>query len=467
MITGIIMDNLSYKELESSLPPLIEHVPAVVFRLSHKEDDWKTLFVNKRVSTFGYTPEDFLDGEMNWFDIVHPDDRVMVSKSVSDYEAHNINSYKLYYRLISKNGDSIPVTEYNVVNRDAEGRIICYDTAIVSNAQDEASRQLIDDHYRQQFVLNDILLSLQDSDLDHALQIILDRTGEYLDTSRALLFKDSPDHTTCKVVYEWCNKDITSVMALDYSITYETGMPEIYVALQTTGSLLINFGEIPENCKEEFEAEGLVASAIFAIYLDGDHYGFVCFDDCVVERVWDEETIRFLKNISNLISNVLARQQMAQKLANNQKTYEAVLDNIDSYIFVTNPQNDEIIFANKSFKSTFDENCVGKKAGTYLDIASLAKTGPVEHINQETSVYPELFCKQSQEWLAISREEITWVDGSTSAYLYTCYDITAKKLFADTLEEKIEERTRELKMMSEEAEKAKEKAEDATLAKSQ
>lgn len=299
-------DNISF--LDPSLPNIIEHMPAVVFRLSHMGDNWRTMFVTQNVNRWGYTPEDFFDGSMTWFRLIHPDDRVLVSKTIEDYEAHNVNKFKLYYRIVKENGDVIPVTEYNIVNRDKEGNILCYDTVIWDSTQTEDSRRLIDDHYRQQVVLNDILMSLQDSDLAHALQIILDRTGEYLNTSRALLFKDSPDHKTCKIVYEWCNTDIESVMALDYSITYETGMPEIYIALQKTGNLLVNYGEIPENCREEFEAEGLVASAIFAVYLEGEHYGFVCFDDCIVERRWDDDTVRFLKNISNMISNVLARQ---------------------------------------------------------------------------------------------------------------------------------------------------------------
>jgi diguanylate cyclase (GGDEF)-like protein len=99
-------------------------------------------------------------------------------------------------------------------------------------------------------------------------------------------------------------------------------MPEIYIALQTTGNLIIDFGNIPENCKEEFDAEGLIASAIFAVYLNGEHFGFVCFDDCVVERKWDEDTVRFLKNISNLISTVVARQYAAEQLAASQRTIE-------------------------------------------------------------------------------------------------------------------------------------------------
>lgn len=453
---------------KDAFPALIEHMPGVAFRLSHKEDCWRTWFVTQNISQYGYKAEDFMSDKIRWRDIVHPDDRVLLSKTISDYEAHNVNSFRLYYRLVTAWGDSVPVTEYNTVNRDRDGRIICYDTLILSNAQDEAGRRVVDAHYKQQVALNDILMSLHDSDLDHALQIILDRTGEYLDTSRALLFKDSPDHRTCKIVYEWCNKDITSVMALDYSITYETGMPEIYVALQTTGNLLINYGEIPENCREEFEAEGLVASAIFAVYLNGDHYGFVCFDDCVVERVWDEDTVAFLKNIANIISTVLARQHAAEQLAQNQKTYETVLDNIDSYIFVAAPETDAIIFANKAFKTVFGEECTGKNAQDFIRFreAAFSSEALPELAKPEATRYPEIFCEKSGEWLAVSSEEMDWIDGN-KVLLVNCYDVTAKRMLADTLEEKIKERTRALQLMTDEAETARRKAEDATLAKSQ
>ncbi len=449
----------------AQLPALVEHAPGVAMRLSHQGDSWRTWYVTRNIVLYGYSVEELIDGRVRWLDMVHPDDRVLLGKTISDYEAHGVNTFKLHYRLITRAGETVPVTEYNTVNRDADGRILCYDSFLLSNNQDEASRLLIDAHSRQQLVLNDILISLQDADLDHALQIILNRTGAYLDTSRALLFKDSPDHKTCKIVYEWCNRDITSVMVLDYSITYATGMPEIYIALQTTGSLLVNAGEIPENCREEFEAEGLVASAIFAVYLNGDHYGFVCFDDCVVERTWDDDTVRFLKNIANLISNVLARQQAAAQLRQNQRVYETVLDNVDSYLFVKHLQTRTIHFANKAFKAAFGEDCVGRPATDYLPIDDLERqTAALQAAGRRD--YPEVYCARSGEWLAVSLETITWVDGS-EACLVNCYNITAKKLFADTLEQKIEERTRALKLMTAEAEKAREKAEDATLAKSQ
>ena len=57
--------------------------------------------------------------------------------------------------------------------------------------------------------------------------------------------------------------------------------------------------------------------------------------------------------------------------------------------------------------------------------------------------------------------------GGISVKRINCYDVSAKRQFYEMLENKIEERTSELKKMTEEANQAKLKAEDATMAKSQ
>lgn len=401
-------------------------------RLSHNGEDWSTWFITQNISQYGYDRDDFMTGRVKWLDLIHPDDKVLLIKQINDYEAQSIDSFRLHYRLLAKNGDSLPITEFNTVKRNAAGEIYCYDTVIVNNSQSELGQKLLTEHARQQLVMNDILMSLHDSNLDHALQIILDRTGVYLNTSRVLLFKDNPDHTSCKVVYEWCNSGISSVLDLDYVIAYNTSMPEIYVALQDTGVLLVNAGEIPENCREEFESEGLLASAIFAVYLHGEHYGFVCFDDCVVERKWDADTARFLKNVSNLISTVLARQQTVKELEMSRKATQTVLDNVDSYIFTIEPGSDRIIFANKSFKGVFGEECEGRNCGEFLRIRPETESGG-QDIMDDFDFLPDTYCEETNQWLGLDIEEVEWVDGRR-VMLVTCSDVTVNKLYAEAVE---------------------------------
>lgn len=309
-----------------SYPRILDSMPHVIMRLIYREPKWTVLYVNKAIERYGYNKDDFLSGGMSWNDLLHPDDRVVALKQSHDYLANNIDDFKLQYRIAAKNGKSIYISEYSHVNHEADGCVtidsfLFEDLETRSAASPDANPAV-----QRNLALNDILLTLQDAaaDPEKAIQFILDRVGALIDCSRALLFRDSPDHKTCKVVYEWLNHDITSVKDLDYSVTYSTGMPEIYVALQDTGVLLVNAGEIPENCKEEFEAEGLLSSAIFAVYQQGDHYGFVCFDDCIIERRWDPETAQFLKVVANMLSNAVMQLQSNQYMRDYENTIKSL-----------------------------------------------------------------------------------------------------------------------------------------------
>ncbi len=306
---------------------LLDSVPHVMMRVEYEQPVWKVRYVNKSVERWGYTQEDFTSDKKTWNDLLHPDDRVVALKNCQDYLDKGINHFQLQYRIQTKAGASIYVVDYCNVTRNPDGSMSGVDSYLVENLDASHSTNTESDiAVKRRMALNDILLTIQDanSNPEMAVQFILDRVGALLDCSRALLFKDSPDHKTCKVEYEWDNYGISSVKDLDYAVTYSTGMPEIYVALQTTGVLLVNAGEIPENCKEEFEAEGLVSSAIFAVYQYGDHYGFVCFDDCVIQRTWDSETANFLKVIANLLSNVIMNLQSAQYTAGYENTFRTL-----------------------------------------------------------------------------------------------------------------------------------------------
>ena len=298
----------SYREI-------MDNLPCLVMRLVYADSFWKATFVNRAVERYGYSREEFTNGKLTWNDLLHPDDRV-VNLTLSDqYMKNGIDDFRLQYRIRTREGASIYITEFSHVNRGPDGKQTSIDSLMLENLQaNNSGDPRFDEAMKRNLALNDILLTINDAktEPEKAIQYILDRAGAILDCSRALLFQDSPDHKTCKVVYEWLNNGISSIKELDYAVTYSTEMPEIYVALQDTGVLLVNAGEIPENCKEEFEAEGLLSSAIFAVYQYGDHYGFVCFDDCIIARRWDSETANFLKVVANLLSSVVMNLQSAK-----------------------------------------------------------------------------------------------------------------------------------------------------------
>ncbi|MCD8139707.1 MAG: ATP-binding protein [Planctomycetaceae bacterium] len=385
------------------------------------------------IGMYGYCVDDFLSGDRQWLNLVHPDDRVSVTKSLRNHEAKRVNTFRLRYRVVKRNGDCMAVVDHATLLRDNAGTVVCLDKLILPAGASEENAAARDDHFRQQVILNEILLSLHDSDPGHSLPLILEHAGTYLDTSRVILYRDNTDHSSGRIECEWCNRDIPSIRDSASELAYPAALPGVSEALRQTGRLLLNSGDPSEVTREILRCKGLVSSAVFAVYRDGERYGYICFDDCVDDRDWDDNTVRFLGSIANIVSTVLARQKEREALEQSQRAYEAVLNNVDSYIFVVEPTDDTIIFANRAFRRAFGEDCLGTPVVQHLGPEYSALEAKR---NREggSEAYPEFYCEKSGEWLAVSADLIAWVDGR-QARLVNCYNVTAKKLFADALED--------------------------------
>ncbi|NLC24834.1 MAG: diguanylate cyclase, partial [Oxalobacter sp.] len=286
---------------------IIERSPSVALRVTGENGKWVTTFITENIAAYGYSKDDFLTGKITWTGIVHPDDIDELVTTLDTYEANGVDEYTTVYRVIKADGTPMWVMDNSNVVRNENGEVIYADCIITDYTDTKNNLEKIGDNLRQHAVLNDILQGLHKSDLDKSLQILLDRTGVYLDISRVILFEDSPDHTQCKASYEWCNEDISSMG--EFTIDYEKDLPEVADDLKKYGRSIINYGDIPEGSADEFDHEGVIAAAIFAVYIQEEPFGFICFDECIKERQWDKATLVFLENISQLVSTALIRRK--------------------------------------------------------------------------------------------------------------------------------------------------------------
>ncbi len=286
---------------------IIEASPSIAIRVTGDTGEWKTEFITKNVLQLGYTREDFMSGRKHWAELVHPEDLDILNQAIDDYEKRGVDKYINIYRVIKADGEPMWVTDHSTVVRDADGNVKYSDCIITDYTETKRHIDMIEDHYRQQRVFKEILLGLHDADPEKAVQIILDSTGVYLDISRVILFEDNPEHTECSPIYEWFNSDVTPMG--DFTLNYQKDIPEIYEDLHSQGYRLVNYGDIPQYSQEEFKEEGVIAAAIFAVHVDGEYFGFICFDECVKHRVWPDDTVRFLHNMSKLVGPAIIRKR--------------------------------------------------------------------------------------------------------------------------------------------------------------
>lgn len=119
---------IGQENLKISMESIINSSPIIV--ISRKiEKDFPVKYISNNVRQFGYNPEDFYSGQVKYADIIHPDDRKAVLKSLK-YLNRQLMEFVQEYRVISRFGevryveDRVRIKKYDEENIHLEGTII-------------------------------------------------------------------------------------------------------------------------------------------------------------------------------------------------------------------------------------------------------------------------------------------------------------------------------------------------------
>ena len=131
--------------IDKKLEAVYNSSPVISF-LWRAEGEWPVESVSGNVTQLGYTPEEFLSGELLYGDIVHPDDLDRIRLEVKKHsEKKNTSYFSLNYRILAKSGEVRWVTERSFIKRDEEGNITHFQGIIIDNTElEETERELLE-----------------------------------------------------------------------------------------------------------------------------------------------------------------------------------------------------------------------------------------------------------------------------------------------------------------------------------
>lgn len=127
-IVGAHTDVTALKQTDEALRRanlIVQNSPAVLFRW-RADDVWPVEYVSDNVAQWGYTPEEFLSGELSYGAIVHPEDYPQLLSEAREYEKRQLTHFQMEYRIRAKTGETRWVDEHSVIERDSEGEVTCY-----------------------------------------------------------------------------------------------------------------------------------------------------------------------------------------------------------------------------------------------------------------------------------------------------------------------------------------------------
>jgi PAS domain S-box-containing protein len=122
---------------------VVENSPVVLFRCK-AAPGWPVELVSKNVVQFGYTPEEFLSGELTYSSIVYPHDLAKLIAETEEYATAGKGKWLQEYRIVTKEGDIRWISDETVCERNEEGEITYYEGVIIDvTERRKAEEQLI------------------------------------------------------------------------------------------------------------------------------------------------------------------------------------------------------------------------------------------------------------------------------------------------------------------------------------
>ncbi len=208
-----------------------------------------------------------------------------------------------------------------------------------------------DEKLKKRITYEKMLASLSEravsvDDLNKFLDLSLKSMGSILDVSRIFIFSYQPSSGTFFCICEWVAMGITTLAELnELTISIPWGTKQL------KEGLVINFQntrDIPgEQYRERLLAADVKSTLNVPLFIKGELYGFMGFDECRHHRKWIDEDIYILTTAAQIITRAIENKQYEEELERHRSRLESIFSSVqDAIITVDTEMN--VLEANKA-----------------------------------------------------------------------------------------------------------------------
>ncbi len=191
------------------------------------------------------------------------------------------------------------------------------------------------------------LITVKTDNFKTQMNNILSLIGKYSNVSRTYIFINNEDNTITNNEFEWCKTGISPVIQF-FQNRALSEVPSLLKILNKEGKLFsTNIENLPEDLYKIFISQNIKSLLIYPLYINNKMFGFVGYDECIVNRNWTEEDLNILATISGIISNLYKNHYYLKKIEDDKQYFENFFNTITEYIIIGNMQG-KIIYANKA-----------------------------------------------------------------------------------------------------------------------
>ena len=256
-------------------------------------------------------------------------------------------------------------------------------------------------------------------DIDTAVETILEIVGRRFDVSRAYVFENSFCGKYTDNTYEWCNEGIVPQKEFLQNYPYEN--VKGYQDLFRDNSVFYcwDIHSLTPAQAEVLESQDICSTLQCALYDENEFCGFIGFDECTGQRMWNKEEISVLSLVAQMLSTFLIKKRKADRNERIMSQLNTILDMQDAYIYAIRQDNYELLYMNQKTLQLEPS----ARLGMTCHQAFFGRSTPCE--NCPLTGVLEVYNPQYDVWTKVRFSSMEWE--KSSAYLINCEDITEYK----------------------------------------
>ena len=418
---------------------------------------------------FGYLKKDLY--QKNYLDLglYTPDLIPLLKKRISQL-AQGEAIKPIEFKITKKDGTKSWITnQMSLVNFGGENLIQSFLTNITErrNFEKKIQRKL----ENEKFISSISSSLIRTVDIDRAVSKSLLEMGFYIGAARAYILLFNEEDSLEFYIQEWCVEGVDPQL-INLTTISQNRFPWIFdIGSKNEMILIRNLSEIPKEAiktRDELEKLNIKSLLAFPITINKESYGYIGFDNINNISEWEENDFDIFKTTSEIIGNALERKWAEETLKGSHQLLAGVISSITEVIFLVD-NNFNIVWANNVAKQMFGSRLTGQKCygvfshrGKPCKECLAAETFEDGKIHETEKILTNIDGKKKSYWSTSSVAGFN-IEGERELAVLILRDITENikmeesltesenslRLLNQNLMEKVEGRTKELKISEE------------------
>ena len=260
----------------------------------------------------------------------------------------------------------------------------------------------------------------ESADKPAAINAVLELVGAHYDVSRAYVFEKQDADGRLKNTFEWCNRGIEPQIE-NFQDVLNEHITNCESCFSAKGVYFVpDASKLQEPLKGFAEAQGIISMLQFSITQGDAFKGFVGFDKCRRIRPLRKKETAVLQNIAHILGVFVLGMRVEEKLYAEKQMGLSIINAMDSYAYVVNPNTYEILFLNEKTLTVLPEAKIGSLCYQVIRGQDKPCKGcPMQALQEKNLNHYAMRMDNPKlgKCIRVSASWVKWTDGQTMCLL--------------------------------------------------